>query len=96
MYASLQHLSEPLSLGLFRNKFYFDEIYGAIVAGTQDVLAYIAAGFDAVIGGFVRFIGYAAWGAGFTLRLLQFGNLQGYAFVFGLGVVGLVWFLVFK
>ena len=87
---------EPLSLPLFRNKFYCDEIYGAIVAGTQDVLAYIAAGFDAVIGGFVRLLGYATWGAGFTLRLLQFGNLQGYAFVFGLGVVALIYFLIFR
>lgn len=87
---------EPLSLPLFRNKFYFDEIYGAIVAGTQDVLAYIAAGVDALISGIGRALGYAAWGAGFTLRLLQFGNLQGYAFIFGLGVVGLIYFLIFR
>ncbi len=87
---------EPLALPLFRNKFYFDEIYGAIVAGTQDVLAYIANAVDSLISGVVRLAGMAAWGVGFLFRLLQFGNVQGYSFVFGLGVVGLIWFVVFK
>lgn len=88
--------SEPISLPILRNKFYFDEIYAAIVAGTQDVLAFIANGVDTVILGLVRLAGMATWGAGFVLRLLQFGNVQGYAFIFGAGVVGLVYFLVFK
>jgi NADH-quinone oxidoreductase subunit L len=87
---------EPLSLPLFRNKFYLDEIYGAIVSGTQEVLAFIANGVDVIIGGITRIVGMTAWAAGFSLRLLQFGNVQGYAFIFGLGVVGLVYFLVFK
>ena len=87
---------EPLALPLFRNKFYLDEIYGAIVAGTQDVLAYIANAVDSLISGLVRLAGMAAWGVGFLFRLLQFGNVQGYSFVFGLGVVGLIWFVVFK
>ena len=87
---------EPLSIPLFRNKFYLDEIYGAIVAGTQDVLAFIANGVDGIIGALGRLAGIAAWGSGFVMRLLQFGNVQGYAFVFGLGVVGLIYFLVFK
>ncbi len=87
---------EPLALPLFRNKFYFDEIYGAIVAGTQDVLAYVANGVDALLSGFVRVLGMAAWSGGFVLRLLQFGNVQGYAFVFGLGVVGLMYYLIFR
>jgi NADH-quinone oxidoreductase subunit L len=37
-----------------------------------------------------------AWGAGFVLRFLQFGNLQGYAFLFGLGVVATIYLLVFR
>ena len=85
----------PPRLPLFRNKFYLDEIYAAIVAGTQDVLAFIANGLDVVISGLVRFLGMAAWGVGFGLRLFQVGNVQGYAFIFGLGVVGLIYFLVF-
>ncbi|MEQ1853340.1 MAG: NADH-quinone oxidoreductase subunit L [Chthoniobacteraceae bacterium] len=87
--------SEPISLPILRHKFYFDEIYGAIVAGTQDVIAFIANGVDAVVLWLVRLAGMAAWGAGFVLRLLQFGNVQGYAFIFGAGVVGLVYFFVF-
>jgi NADH-quinone oxidoreductase subunit L len=87
---------EPISFPLLRNKFYLDEVYGAIVAGTQDILAYVAAGIDSLISGLVRVAGFATWGAGFVLRLLQFGNVQGYAFVFGLGVVGLIWFLIFR
>ena len=87
---------EPFSIGLFRNKFYFDEIYGVIVSGAQDVVAFVANALDSLLAGFVRVVGMLAWGAGFLLRLLQFGNVQGYAFVFGLGVVGLVYFIVFK
>ena len=87
---------EPLSLPLFRNKFYFDEMYGAIVAGTQDLLAFIANGVDSLLVGLARVIGLTAPAAGFALRLLQFGNVQGYAFIFGIGVVGLIYFLVFK
>jgi len=87
---------EPLSLPLFRSKFFFDEIYGAIVAGTQDVLAFIAAGVDAVVSGVVRLVGIMGTGVGYGLRLFQLGNVQAYAFIFGLGVVALVYFLVFK
>ncbi len=87
---------EPLSLSLFRNKFYFDEIYGAIVAGTQDVLAFIAAGIDTVISGIVRATGVVTVGLGYALRLFQVGNVQAYAFIFGLGVVALIYFLVFR
>jgi len=87
---------EPLSLPLFRNKFYFDEIYGAIVAGTQDVLAFIAAGVDAIVLTVVRAVGGLTLGLGYALRLFQVGNVQAYAFIFGLGVVGLIWFLIFR
>jgi len=87
---------EPLPLSLFRNKFYFDEIYGAIVSGTQDVLAFIAAGVDAVISAIVRATGVAMVGLGYALRLFQVGNVQAYAFIFGLGVVALIYFLVFR
>ena len=87
---------EPLSLPLFRNKFYLDEIYGAIVAGTQDVLAFIAAAVDAVVSGIVRAAGVATVGLGYALRLFQVGNVQAYAFIFGLGVVGLIYLLVFR
>ena len=66
------------------------------MAGTQDVLAFIANAIDSLISAIARGMGMVAWGGGFVLRLLQFGNVQGYSFVFGLGVVGLIWFLIFR
>jgi len=87
---------EPLVLPLFRDKFFLDEIYGAIVSGVQEFPAMLANAVDVLLSGLMRVAGMLAWGAGFLLRLLQFGNVQGYAFVFGLGVVGLVYFIVFK
>ncbi len=44
---------------------------------------------------FVRGLSGATWGVGFVLRFFQFGNLQGYAFLFGIGVVGLIYLMVF-
>ena len=35
-------------------------------------------------------------GIGSLLRLVQVGNLQAYAFLFGLGIVGLIYFTVFR
>ena len=40
--------------------------------------------------------GGATWGFGSLLRLLQVGNLQAYAFLFGLGIVGLIYFTLFR
>ena len=36
------------------------------------------------------------WGVGALLRLIQVGNLQAYAFLFGLGVVALIYFAVMR
>ena len=38
---------------------------------------------------------YIGPGAGFALRFLQVGNLQAYAFLFGAGVVLLLYFILF-
>ena len=38
----------------------------------------------------------ATWGFGSLLRLLQVGNLQAYSFLFGLGIVGLIYFTIFR
>jgi NADH-quinone oxidoreductase subunit L len=89
---------EPFPVAPLRDKLYFDEIYAAFIAGTQELLATIARFFDQWIidGVLVRFTSGAVWGAGFVLRFLQFGNLQGYAFLFGLGVVATIYLLVFR
>ncbi len=88
---------DPLLIRPFKNKFYFDELYAALIAGTQDLLAKISAWIDrwVIDGVLVRGLSGGAWGAGFVLRFFQFGNLQGYAFLFGAGVVALLFFALF-
>jgi NADH-quinone oxidoreductase subunit L len=90
--------AEPFPIALFRNKFYIDELYAALIAGTQDLLATLARLLDQwlIDGLLVRGLSGLAWGAGWVLRFLQFGNLQGYAFLFGLGVVTAIYLLVFR
>jgi len=36
------------------------------------------------------------FGFGSLLRLLQVGNLQAYVFLFGLGIVALIYFVIFR
>jgi NADH-quinone oxidoreductase subunit L len=87
---------DPIHVPLFSNRFYFDELYAALIAGTQDMLAGISGWLDRyfVDGLLVRGLSAATWGAGYVFRLFQFGNLQGYAFLFGAGVLGLLYLLI--
>ena len=89
---------DPILIPLFKNKFYFDELYAALIAGTQDLLATISRYFDQwfVDGLLVRGLSGATWATGFVLRFLQVGNLQAYSFLFGLGVVATIYLLVFR
>jgi NADH:ubiquinone oxidoreductase subunit 5 (chain L)/Multisubunit Na+/H+ antiporter, MnhA subunit len=79
-------------------KFYFDEFYGWLIYWTQELLARVAAFIDrwvidaGAVGGSSR----GTWGIGALLRLIQVGNLQAYAFLFGLGVVALIYFAVMR
>jgi NADH-quinone oxidoreductase subunit L len=88
---------EPLDLELLRHKFYFDEFYNWLINWTQELLARIAAFFDrwiidaGAVGGSSR----GTLGIGALLRLIQVGNLQAYLFLFGLGIVALIYFAVF-
>ena len=88
---------DPVLIPAFRNKFYFDEFYAALIAGTHDLLAKFSAWFDRWIidGVLVRGLSGATWGTGFVLRFFQYGNLQGYSFLFGLGVVALIYLMLF-
>ena len=87
---------DPVYLPALRRKFYVDELYATLVRRTQDALAGVSAWFDRwIIDGLgVRGISGATWGTGFVLRFLQVGNLQAYAFFFGLGVVVLVYIAI--
>src|SRR5438874_3067999 len=90
--------TEPVKVELLRRKFYFDELYGWLIYWTQELLARVAAFFDrwvidaGAVGGSSR----GTWGIGALLRLIQVGNLQAYAFLFGLGVVALIYFVVMR
>jgi NADH-quinone oxidoreductase subunit L len=80
-----------------RNRFYLDEIYEATVIRFHESLASIAGLFERwIIDGLC--IGFIRGGTdllGRTLRQLQTGNLQTYAFLFALGV-SLVLYLALK
>jgi len=90
--------SDPLDLALFRRRFYIDELYRWLIDATQERLAAIAAFVDRWIvdAGGVGGASGATWGVGSLLRLFQVGNLQAYAFLFGLGLIGIIYFTVFQ
>jgi NADH-quinone oxidoreductase subunit L len=90
--------SDPLDVELLRHKFYFDEIYAWLINWTQELLARVCAFFDRWIVDTAAVEGGArgTWGVGAMLRLIQVGNLQAYAFLFGLGVVALIYFFVLQ
>jgi NADH-quinone oxidoreductase subunit L len=90
--------SDPLDIELLRRKFYFDDFYRWLIDWTQELLARICAFVDRWIidAGAVGGTSSGTWGIGALLRLVQVGNLQAYAFLFGLGIVALIYFAVFR
>jgi NADH-quinone oxidoreductase subunit L len=90
--------SDPIDLALLRKRFYFDELYSFLISATQELLAKLSAFIDRWIldGAVIRGASTTTWGIGSLLRLFQIGNLQAYAFLFGLGIVGLIYFTIFR
>ena len=88
---------DPVEIPLFENRLYVDEFYKSLIKWTQDLLANISGFADrwVIDGGFVRGLSGLTWGFGFALRFLQIGNLQAYAFLFGAGVVLLLYYILF-
>jgi NADH-quinone oxidoreductase subunit L len=89
---------DPISIPLLQNRFYIDGFYdNFIVRYFQDTFASIIAFFDEWIinGLIVNGLSRSAESLGNRFRLVQSGSLQGYAFVFGLGVLIVVYFIVF-
>ncbi|MEX1116602.1 MAG: NADH-quinone oxidoreductase subunit L, partial [Akkermansiaceae bacterium] len=89
---------DPVSIPLFRNRFYIDGIYdNFLVRYFQDAFSAIIAFFDElvinglIVGGFSR----AAESTGNLFRKVQSGSLQGYAFAFGIGVILVVYYTAF-
>lgn len=89
---------DPISIPFFRDRFKIDDLYdNVIVRYFQDAFAAIVHFFDEflinglIVGGSSRL----AEGFGGLFRRVQSGNLQGYAFAFGLGVILVIYFTVF-
>jgi NADH-quinone oxidoreductase subunit L len=89
---------DPLSIPLFKNRFYIDAIYdNFLVRYFQDAFAAIIHFFDEflinglLVGGLSR----GAASTGNLFRKLQSGQLQAYSFAFGLGVILVIYFTVF-
>jgi NADH-quinone oxidoreductase subunit L len=90
--------SEPFDIELLRHRFYIDEFYGWLIDSTQELLARITGFCDrwVIDAGAVRGVSGGTWGFGALLRLIQVGNLQAYSFLFGLGIVLLIYFTIFR
>jgi len=90
--------TEAVNVELLRHKFYFDEFYSWLIYWTQELLARVSAFVDRWIidAGAVGGTSRGTWGIGAVLRLVQVGDLQAYAFLFGLGVVALIYFAVLR
>ncbi|HSP42418.1 MAG TPA: NADH-quinone oxidoreductase subunit L [Luteolibacter sp.] len=89
---------DPLSIPLFRDRFYFDSLYdNFIVRYFQDAFAAIVHFFDELLinGLLVGGLSRGAVSLGNLFRKLQSGQLQAYSFAFGLGVILVIYFTVF-
>jgi NADH-quinone oxidoreductase subunit L len=81
-----------------RNRFYFDELYEATVIRLQDALAAVMDWIDRwlIAGLAVRGLHGTTELAGRSLRMLQTGNLQTYAFVLVLGIALVLYFVIVR
>ncbi len=88
---------DPVLVPLFKNKFYFDEVYGFLVSKFHDSFAKMSAWVDKWIldGLVVRGLSGLTWGTGYVLRFIQLGSLQVYALVFAIGLVIMLYLTLF-
>jgi NADH-quinone oxidoreductase subunit L len=89
---------DPLSFPLFRERFYIDRLYdNFIVKYFQDAFAAIVHFFDELFinGLLVGGISRGAQGIGLLIRRMQSGNLQTYATFLGIGVLLVIYLVVF-
>jgi NADH-quinone oxidoreductase subunit L len=89
---------DPLHIPLFANRFYIDDFYAILVRIFTDGLAYVAKSVDQVLidGLAVRGSAHLTSSVGSFMRRLQVGNLQGYAFLFGFGIIILIYLALFS
>ena len=88
---------DPLNIKLFANKFYFDEVYAVLIKVFQDGLAWLVTGVEHVVvdGLVARLPAAMVAKVGQKARLLQAGQLQGYTFLLGVGVLLAIYVIVF-
>src|SRR5437899_65288 len=89
--------SEPFDIELFGRLFYFNDFYSWLINWTYEFLSRTSGFCDRwiIYAGVVGGTSGGTWGIGALLRLVQGGNLQAYLFLFGLGIVALIYFAVF-
>jgi NADH-quinone oxidoreductase subunit L len=89
--------TDPLDIKILAHKFYFDEFYDRSLVGGQQMTARFLNWIDAWIldGLIIRGSAYISVSVGEILRLFQTGSLQGYAFLFSLGGLLLIYFTLF-
>jgi NADH-quinone oxidoreductase subunit L len=89
--------TDPLDIKILERKFYFDEFYDRSLVGGQQWAARFLAWIDSWVldGLIIRGSAYISVGVGELLRLFQTGSLQGYAFLFSLGGILLIYFTLF-
>ena len=89
--------ADPLEIKILADKFYFDEFYDRSIVGGQQLAARFLNWIDSWIldGLIIRGAAYVSVGVGELFRLLQTGSLQGYAFLFTLGSIVLIYFTLF-
>ena len=90
--------SDPLNIPLFANKFYVDEFYAGLVKYAQDRFAWIVNTLEkGIVGNITTSLPAAlASGLGNCFRRLQTGSLQGYSFLFGAGVIVVIYIALFS
>jgi NADH-quinone oxidoreductase subunit L len=88
---------DPVNIKLFANKFYIDEIYAGLIKVFQDGLAWVVTGIEHVLvdGLVARLPAALVAKVGQKARLLQAGQLQGYTFLLGAGVILAIYVIVF-
>lgn len=89
---------DPISIPLFANRLYIDNVYFWFVDKIQGGGAALLSWADRWVVDLVivQIPSKCVWACGFVLRFLQIGNIQAYAFFFGAGVVGLIFLLISK